>query len=160
MSSSKSTSVADIIAKCKKTSITSDVDELKKHLKRIINGNRYIIAICIVILLICFFIIGYILNIIYQIAVLYLTKFRPSQGVDNIEALKSKDEYIYKTSDGSEMIPTATEIDLLKAKVVDLKNTWKDHNQQAINDTVNKDMVENDMIDENIISAKYDNVVD
>jgi len=159
MSSSKSTSVADIIAKCKKTNITSDVDELKKHLRRIINGNRYIIAICIVILAICLFIIGYILNIIYQIVVLYLTKFRPSQGVDNIENLKNKDEYIYKTSDGSDMIPTATEIDILKAKMMDLKNTWKDHNQQAINDTVNKSMIDNDVIDENIISAKYDNIV-
>lgn len=156
--SSKISSVSDLIAKCKKTSITSDVDELKKHLRRIINGNRYIIAICIFIIVICFFIIGYILNIIYQIVVLYLTKFRPTQAVDSIESLKNKDEYIYSSGNSADMIPTATEIDLLKSKMIELKKTWKEHNQIAVNDTVNKDMVKNDVIDENIISAKYDNV--
>jgi hypothetical protein len=41
---------------------------------------------------------------------------------------------------------------------MELKSTWNDHNQLAINNTVNKDMATNDIIDENIISAKYDDV--
>lgn len=151
-------SIAELIAKCKKTNVSNDTDELKKHLKRIINGNRYIIAICLLIITLCFFIIAYILNIIYQIVVLYLTRFRPSKPVETLESLKNKDEYIYKSGTNADIIPTAAEIDVLKAKMMDLKNTWKEHNERAMTDTVNKDMVPNDMIDENIISAKYDDV--
>eukprot|EP00798_Chlamydomonas_sp_ICE-L_P029472 gene29472-5819_t len=87
-----------ILKKCHTVNVSDSVEELLKHLDRLMMGNVTALVLCAFAVTVCIVAIGYILNLVYTIVETHFRKRSAAKGMGPFKVSGNPDNYTFKSN--------------------------------------------------------------
>jgi hypothetical protein len=146
-----------LLNRCTKAQVLDSIDELLRHLNRLIFGNAMSVGVCIFATGVCLITACVILRIMYDTVQTYFKNVREYNSNDAYATQSSSnpDNYTYRTRD-TESLPLASEEAMLAGGMQRLRAKYSAYNNALSTYLTNKGVTPDDLIDEGVLTAEND----
>jgi len=146
-----------ILKKCHTVNVSDSVEELLKHLNRLMIGNVTALVLCALAVTVCIVAIGYILNIMYTIVETHFRKLSAAKGMGPFKLSVNSDNYTFKSKVKMSESMRESEQSLISGSMQKLRAKYSGYNRALSGYLGIKGAPPDDVIDETVLVSEEDN---
>lgn len=149
--------IMSILKKCHTVNVSDSVEELLKHLNRLMMGNVTALVLCAFAVTVCIVAIGYILNLVYTIVETHYRKRSAAKGMGPFNVSVNPDNYTYKSNVKMSESMRESEQSLISGSMQKLRAKYSGYNRALSGYLGTKGAPPDDVIDETVLVSEEDN---